>query len=172
MTDRYLEKVQVFTRSNCFGRSVTPWNYVILTLWTEQKNPYIKSIFEISGEERRLKFKNKKINVIDSSICALWKPINLMDNILKYNYMFSQLCLCSEKWICFYLQVFQISLLIHWVVGSVVGGSLGKWSVVGWLVGRWSMDLIKPRKKLVEVLFCYSIYSSLYWRQRKNKFDC
>ena len=35
------------------------------------------------------------------------------------------------------------------VVGSVVGGPVGKWLVVGWLMGRWCMDLIKRRKKHV-----------------------
>ena len=59
------------------------------------------------------------------------------------------MCLCSAKWICFYCQVFQIWLLIRWVIGLVVCGSLGKWSVVGWLVGWWSVDLMKPRKKHV-----------------------
>ena len=35
MTDRYLQKVQVLTTNNCFGRSITSWNYIILILWTE-----------------------------------------------------------------------------------------------------------------------------------------
>ena len=48
----------------------------------------------------------------------------------------------------------------------MVGGLLGKWSVVGWLVGRWPVDLMKPGKNMSEVvispvqfgrgLFCYS----------------
>ena len=97
--------------------------------------------------------------------------------------MFSQLCLCSTKWICFCCQVFQIWLLIQWVVGLVVTGSVGRWSVVDWLVCRWFVDLMKPRKKYVWsgdfacaiwsrfILFFY-FYFFLYWWQRKSKFEC
>ena len=51
-----------------------------------------KSNFEISGEEKRLQFKRKiekinikKINMINSSLWVLWKPINFLDNIPKYS---------------------------------------------------------------------------------------
>ena len=37
MTDLYLEKVQSFTTNNCFGVSITAWNYIVLTVWTEQE---------------------------------------------------------------------------------------------------------------------------------------
>ena len=89
-----------------------------------------------------------------------------MNNIPKYSYMFSQLCLCSAKWICFFCQVLQTRLLIQDVFGPV-----GRW-VSGRLVGRWSVDLIKPRKNMLGVvispvlfgwgLFCYSDFNFLY----------
>ena len=57
-------------------------------------------------------------------------------------YMFSQLWLCSAKLICFYCQIFQIWLLIQWVVGSVVGGS-----VLDWLVGLVVRGFNKTQEK-------------------------
>ena len=35
----------------------------------------------------------------------------------------------------------------RWLDGQWVGGSVGKWLVVGWWVGGWLMDLIKPNEK-------------------------
>ena len=43
MKDLYLEKFQAFTTNNYFIRSITSWNYVILTLWTEKLLGFIKS---------------------------------------------------------------------------------------------------------------------------------
>ena len=43
MKDLYLEKFQAFTANNYFIRSITSWNYVILTLWTEKLLDFIKS---------------------------------------------------------------------------------------------------------------------------------
>ena len=121
-----------------------------MKLWnTLKKNPWVKSIFEVSAGEQRLKFKTRKINIVYSSGSVLWKPINFSDNIPKFIYMFSQLCLCSAKWIRFYCKSFQIWLLTQWVVGLVVVGSVDKRSVVVWSVVWWSVDLIKPRKKHV-----------------------
>ena len=45
--------------------------------------------------------------------------------------MFSQPCLCSAKWICFYCQVFQTWLLIQRVVGSVAGELVVSGRLVG-----------------------------------------
>ena len=51
MTDLYLERVQAFTTNNCFGRSITSWNYIIYAHHElEKKNPYVESNFEISTE--------------------------------------------------------------------------------------------------------------------------
>ena len=63
--------------------------------------------------------------------------------------------------------------MIQWVVGSVVGWSVG-WSFV---------NLIKPRKKHVwgsdftfalwlKFILLFEFHIFLYWRWRKNKFDC
>ena len=76
----------------------------------------------------------------------LWKPINFLNNVPKYCYMFSQLCVCSVKWTCFNCQVFQVQLLIQRVVGSVVGG---QWVLRRWSFRWWSVDFIKPRKNHV-----------------------
>ena len=95
----------------------------------------------------------------------LWKPIGFLHNILRYSYMFSQLC--SVKLIYFYYHIFRKWLLIQRVVSSVVCGLVSKWSVVGRPVGPWSVDLIKnPEKNMFWVvislvhfgrgLFCYS----------------
>ena len=124
------------------------------------------------GGVKHSSLKIRKINIIGSSICVLWKPIDFLDNIPKCSYMFAQLCLCSAKWIYFYCQVFQIWLLIQRVVESVVGESVSKSSVVGCLVSRWSVNLIKPRKNMCAVvnspahfgrdLFCYSSFNFFY----------
>ena len=99
------------------------------------------------GRCKALKFKNQEKNVIDSFVCALWQPIDFLDNIPKYSYIISQFFLCSAKWICFYSQVFQIWLLIQRVFGSVVGRSVGKWSAFSWSLSWLSVDLIKSKKK-------------------------
>ena len=130
------------------------------TLWKVSKygvfsGPYFP-VFGLNTEiyEDRIQSEYGKIRSRKNSVFrhfsrsgVLCKPINFLDNIPKYSYIFSQLCLCRAKWTCFYCQVFQVWLLIQRVVGSVVSGSMGTWSVVGWSVGRWSVDLIKPRKK-------------------------
>ena len=46
------------------------------------------------------------MNIIESYVCLLWKPIDFLDNAI----------------ICFCCQVLQIWLLIQRVVGSMVGG--------------------------------------------------
>ena len=144
MTDcRCLKKVQAFSKNSCFD-SQLHHETMKHSHYTLKKNPLVKSNFEVSAEEQRLKFKTIKINIADSSGRILWKPINFSDNIPKYIYMFSQLCLCSAKWICFYCQSFQIWLLTRWAVGLVVVGSVGKRSVVVWSVVWWYVDLIKP----------------------------
>ena len=58
MTDLYLEKVQAFTENNCFGRSVTSWNYIILY---ELKKIHEKKVtLKYLGRSKALKFKNQK----------------------------------------------------------------------------------------------------------------
>ena len=69
------------------------------------------------------------------------------------------------------------------MVRSVVGGSVGKWSVVGWLMGSMTVDLIKPKKKMFGVvispvhlgrgLFCNSnfIFFLCIDDKEKNKYD-
>ena len=62
--------------------------------------------------------------------------------------------------------------MIQQVVGSVVGRSVGKWSVDGSSVGRWSVNLVKPRKNMFGLvilplhfgrgLSCYSNFIFFY----------
>ena len=48
------------------------------------------------------------------------EAIDFLDNISKYSYMFSQLCLCSAKWICFYCyNMFEYD---YWLASRWVGG--------------------------------------------------
>ena len=54
-----------------------------------------------------------------------FNTIDFLDNVSENSYMFSQLCLCSAKWKCFYCEVFQIWLLVQQVTESVVGGLVG-----------------------------------------------
>ena len=69
--------------------------------------------FEYMGRSKALKFKNWKINITDSSVCASWKPIDVLDNTSKYSYMFSLLCLCSAK------NMFLLSILSNIINDSV-----------------------------------------------------
>ena len=135
MTDLYLAKVQAFTTNNCFERS----NYLMKLYNTKTMNCEKKTsgliensmprrlLWNIWGGVKHQSLKTRDINIIDSSVYVLWK----------------------SKWICFYCQIFSISYLIQRVAGSLVGGSAGKWLVVGWSVGCWSVDSIRPRKKHV-----------------------
>ena len=62
MKDLYLEKFQAFTTNNYFIRSITSWNYVILTLWTEKLLGFIKSTDTLTTDlPKRLYFKDLMI---------------------------------------------------------------------------------------------------------------
>ena len=84
--------------------------------------------------------------MIDSSVYILWKPIGFLDNISKYNYMFSHLCCVLQNEYASIAKSFKYGYWLSELLGrwSMVGGLVGKW-----LVGQWFIDLIKPRKKHV-----------------------
>ena len=103
-----------------------PWKF--LNVWIELL--LIKVPQQAKACSKSLK-KESFRNVIRVSLC----------------YIFSQLGLCSAKWVYFYYQVFQMWLLIQRVDGSVGRWVSGRWSVV-WLF-PWSVDLVKPKKKHV-----------------------
>ena len=75
--------------------------------------------------------------MIDSSVCVLWKPINFLDNIPKYSYVFPLvLVFCKMNMLLLSsLPNMIIDSVSHWVgsrwvAGQVVGGRFVGGSVV------------------------------------------
>ena len=67
--------------------------------------------------------KTRKINVIDSSVSVLWKPINCLDNIPKYSYGFPTVFYKMNIFLLSSLSNMIIDSGSRWVGGSLVGGS-------------------------------------------------
>ena len=94
-----------------------------------------------------LKFKIRKINIIDSSIWVLWKPIEFLDNIPKYRYICFHSCVVLWKTNTFLLSSFSNMIIdseSRWVGVRCVSEKV----VLGRLVGGWwSVDLNKTQEK-------------------------
>ena len=156
------------------------------TLWKVSKygvfsGPYFP-VFGLNTEiyEDRIQSEYGKIQSRKNSVFrhfsrsgVLWKAINFLDNIPKYSYIFSQLCLCLCKMNMFLLSSLSSMIIdstsrwvgCQWVDGYVIGG----WLVGGSVVRGFNKTQEKNMIGVVTLsvpfgwsLFCYSNFN-FFW---------
>ena len=92
----------------------------------------------------------------------VFDPIQI-DNRPKYSFPFFQLCSHSEsECLHIFFSLLNIILLVgRWSLGRWVG-----WSVVGGSVGNWSMDLIKPCNSPSSTLYYHQLFSKHHFKKK------
>ena len=102
MTDLYLARVDAFTRNNCFGRSITSWNYIIYAHHElEKKSIRRKQLWYIYGGAKQITHSVKfcDCNIIPNVLTAFWISQMMLFTFYGKSTAYQKMSVCFILWL-------------------------------------------------------------------------